>query len=163
MLVHLPNKVIVTTRSPQTATYWILARSVPHLCKGAKIYSFFTPDETPKYISHPGLKMSLLCPLKYCTYILFTIYLELISWGPDSSSERGRLLHSCAVTAKKCSQKCDARANLLFCKSKAVVVAKALLWKLHASAYGLLPTVLPTLKHPGPGVYSTCTYDDRVL
>ena len=36
-------------------------------------------------------------------------------------------------------------------KSNAVVVAKALLWKLHA---------LPTLKHPGPGVYSTCTYED---
>ena len=66
------------------------------------------------------------------------ISLELISWGPDSSLERGRLLHSCAVTAKKCSQKCDARANLLFCKSNAVVVAKALLsWKLRAPAYGL--------------------------
>ena len=86
------------------------------------------------------------------------ISLELISWGPDSSLERGRLLHSRAVTAKKCSQKCDARANLLFCKSNAVVVAKALLWKLQAPTYGLLPT----LKHPGPGVYSTCTYDDRV-
>ena len=86
------------------------------------------------------------------------ISLELISWGLDSSLERGRLLHSRAVTAKKCSQKCDARANLLFCKSNAVVVAKALLWKLHAPAYGLLPT----LKHPGPGVYSSCTYDDRV-
>ena len=37
---------------PQPTGYsWILARSVPHLCKGAKIYSFFTPDETPKYIS----------------------------------------------------------------------------------------------------------------
>ena len=92
------------------------------------------------------------------------ISLELISWGPDSSLERGRLLHSDAVTAKKCSQKCDARANLLFCKSNAVVVAKALLSAMEVARSRLwaLPTVLPTLKHPGPGVYSTCTYDDRV-
>ena len=70
----------------------------------------------------------------------------------------GRLHHSRAVTAKKCTQKCDARANLLSCKSNAVVVAKALPWKLNALASGLLPT----LKHPGPGVYSSCAYDDRV-
>ena len=61
--------------------------------------------------------------------------------------------YSRAVTAKKCSQKCDALANLLFCKSNAVVVAKALLWKLYAPAYRFLPT----LKHPGPGDYSTCS------
>ena len=90
------------------------------------------------------------------------ISMELISWGPDSSLERERkirrFLHSRAVTAKKCTQKCDARANLLSCKSNAVVVAKALPWKLNALASGLLPT----LKHPGPGVYSSCAYDDRV-
>ena len=84
--------------------------------------------------------------------------------GQNLSLERGRLLHSRAVTAKKCSQKCDARANLLFCKSNAVVVAKALLSAMEVarSRLSALPTVLPTLKHPGPGVYSICTYDDRV-
>ena len=75
VLVHLPNKVIVTTRSPQTATYWILARSVPHLCKGAKIYSFFTPDETPQINIAPRTSDESFVPFK-------TLYLFLETFEP---------------------------------------------------------------------------------